>query len=145
MVTDKVSIFLVDDDRDDQEIFSEALSRISIPVDLSIFDSAQALLESMQPTGKQPNMIFLDLYMPIMDGEACLVTIRNNAHYRNIPVVIYSTEYDLDQIEHLLHIGANRYLRKPNSFDSLVLYLDTAVKSLKRNPLGGITDVNIIV
>lgn len=144
MVTDKVSIYLVDDDRDDQEIFMEALTTISTPVDLSTFDSAQALFASMQSSRKLPNLIFLDVYMPIMDGEACLVTIRNHVKFRDIPVVMYSTEYDIDRIEHLLHIGANRYLQKPKSYEALVLYLDTVVKSVKRNPLGGITEVNII-
>ena len=141
---DKVSIFLVDDDKDDQEIFTEALKNINSSVDLTIFNSAKEIMKAMQLNDNMPDIIFLDLYMPVRDGEECLMDIRENPLFDNIPVVIYSTEYDIDRIERLFYLGANRYLRKPESFYSLIMSLDTLVQSLQRNSLGGNAVINIV-
>lgn len=142
--TDKVSIFLVDDDKDDQEIFTEALKNINSSVDLTIFNSAKEIMKAMQLNDNMPDIIFLDLYMPVRDGEECLMDIRENPLFDNIPVVIYSTEFDVDRIERLFYLGANRYLRKPESFYSLIISVDTIVQSLKQNYLEGNAVVNIV-
>ena len=141
---DKVSIFLVDDDKDDQEIFTEALKNINSSVDLTIFNSAKEIMKAMQLNDNMPDIIFLDLYMPVRDGEECLMDIRENPLFDNIPVVIYSTEFDVDRIERLFYLGANRYLRKPESFYSLIISVDTIVQSLKQNYLEGNAVVNIV-
>jgi len=83
--------------------------------------------------------------MPKMDGEECLVNIRKNIDFEDIPVLIYSTEYDLDRIEKLFSLGANRYLRKADSYSSLVEALIKTVASIKRNALGSAAVINIIV
>ena len=142
--TDKVSIFLVDDDKDDQEIFTEALKNINSSVDLTIFNSAKEIMKAMQLNDNMPDIIFLDLYMPVRDEEECLMDIRENPLFDNIPVVIYSTEFDVDRIERLFYLGANRYLRKPESFYSLIISVDTIVQSLKQNYLEGNAVVNIV-
>lgn len=143
-----ICIYLVDDDIDDQEIFSSALSEIEIPVELFVFSNAMELLDSLSQLNLNPNKpdaIFLDLYMPKMDGEECLVNIRKNIDFEDIPVLIYSTEYDLDRIEKLFSLGANRYLRKADSYSSLVEALIKTVASIKRNALGSKAVINIIV
>ncbi|WP_318345784.1 response regulator [Flagellimonas baculiformis] len=137
------TIFLVDDDKEDQEIFADALSEINRPIDLSIFDSGEKLFNALKIEGKRPDAIFLDLYMPIMNGEECLSELRKNQTFRFVPIVIYSTEFDMDRVERLFGIGANRYLRKPGCFDSLVASLDATMESLSRNPLGGYAVINI--
>lgn len=143
-MSDAISIFLVDDDSDDQEIFKSALDEIDVQVELSLYNSSSTLLEALGNKQKNPDVLFLDLYMPKMDGEDCLIKIRENPEFDNIPIVIYSTEYDLDRIEKLFNLGANRYLRKPDSFDSIKTSLEKTLQSVKRNTLGGAALINII-
>ncbi len=80
-----------------------------------------------------------------MDGKECLINIRKNIEFENIPVIIYSTEFDLDRIEKLLSLGANRYLRKSDCYKSLVEALIKTVASIKQNVLAGTAVINIIV
>lgn len=136
-------IYLVDDDWEDQEIFLDAISKIDFTVELKIFAGGEELIEALNTADKLPNLLFLDLYMPGMDGEECLVRLREEMAFNEVPIVIYSTEYDIDRIEHLFHLGASRYLRKPTAFDSLVKSLELTVSSVIRNSQGGISVINI--
>lgn len=142
---DVFKVYLADDDTEDQEVFQEALSEISTKVELSIFNNGLELMADLQTDLDKPDIIFLDLYMPQMDGEECLKEMRQNEAFNDIPIVIYSNEFDIDRIEDLFSLGANRYLRKPDSYSSLVAALDKTVISLKRNTLGGTAVINIIV
>lgn len=139
-----IKIFLVDDDKDDQEFFSEALSEIDGCYTLEKFNSGADLLNAIAVTHHKPDVIFLDLYMPIVDGEECLESLRRSSKYDTVPIVIYSTEYDIDKIARLFNLGANRYLKKPESFDSLVASLKVSLNSLKRNSLGGNAIINVV-
>ena len=143
-MSDTISVFLVDDDREDREIFKSALAEIDVQVSLSTYNSGKELLDYLYANHKKPDVIFLDLYMPKMDGEECLIEIRKIDALDSTPAVIYSTEYDLDRIERLFSVGANRYLRKPDSFNSLVTSLETTINSVKRNTVGGAALINII-
>lgn len=143
-MSDAISIFLVDDDRDDQEIFKSALDEIDVQVELSLYNSSSTLLEALSSKQNKPDVLFLDLYMPKMDGEECLIEIRKNPEFDDIPVVIYSTEYDLDRIEKLFNLGANRYLRKPDSLNSIKTSLETTLNFVELNTLGGASLINII-
>ena len=136
-------IFLVDDDTEDQEFFIDALSATGESVELSIFDSGTQLFDAISNTVKKPDMIYIDLHMPLMDGEECLKVLRKDDSLKAVPVIIYSTALDLDKIGELFSMGANRYLRKPNSFNSLVASLSATISSLKRNALGGNAVINI--
>jgi len=124
-------VYLVDDDNEDQEIFHEALDQIDAKIELSVFDCGKAIIDELQTNGKKPDLIFLDLYMPFMDGEECLKKIREKYSSDTISIVMYSTEFDIDRIEQLMSFGANKYLRKPDSFDSLITSLETIFDSFK--------------
>ncbi|MUH37738.1 response regulator [Zobellia amurskyensis] len=141
----KWTIFLADDDSMDQEIFSDALAKIDMPVSLRTFDNGIDLLSELETGDGLPNVIFLDLYMPKMDGSDCLIKIRKNPLFDNVPIVLYSTEFDIDRIEELFELGANRYLRKTSSFESLVSSLERTLNSLVRNALSGPALINIVV
>lgn len=86
------TVFLIDDDCDDREIFEESL--YSLNLNLNFVDAkngAEALKKLQQPDFKKPDLIFLDLNMPIMDGRQFLVEVKKNEKYSDIPVIIYST------------------------------------------------------
>ena len=138
-------VYLVDDDIEDQEIFHEALDQIDAKIELSVFDCGKAIIDELQANGKKPDLIFLDLYMPYMDGEESLKKIRENYTSETIPIVIYSTEFDIDRIEQLMSFGANKYLRKPDSFDFLIISLQTIFESLENSSILDAATINIVV
>lgn len=141
----KRSVYLADDDVTDQEIFRDALKEIDTPLTLNVFNNGIDLLTRLENSETLPDVIFLDLYMPKMDGSDCLIKMRENPLLDYVPIIVYSTEFDIDRIEELFEYGANRYLRKTASFDSLVSSLDRTFNSLKRNANSAPALINIVV
>jgi len=138
-----LTVFLVDDDEEDQQLFSDALTGISESVQLTILNNGVELMERLFSGTPLPDMIFLDLYMPMMNGEECLQDIREEKRFNTIPILIYSNAFDLDMIEQLFEMGANRYLQKPNSFSELESSLEKIINSLVKNGIGGNTAYHI--
>ena len=120
----ELSVYLADDDKDDQDLFKTALSEINPNIKLRLFSRGKDLIAAMNSETQRPDLIFLDLYMPIMDGESCLKEIKTNLKQKHIPVIIYSSEFDLDRIEDLFELGADGYLKKPFSYDDLITSLE---------------------
>lgn len=105
-------VFLVDDDADDREFFSEALGEVGQKLRSTLFSNGADVLKVLFSGARLPDIIFLDLFMPVMDGESCLSEIRADSRFDGIRVVIFSTLMDTERIEELFNAGANRYLKK---------------------------------
>lgn len=120
MKTAKPFIFLVDDDYDDRQLFSEALEAIKMDYRITTFTNGVDLMANLIDSSTElPNYIFLDLNMPLMNGEECLDDIRGELNFTNIRIVIYSGYYDEVEVNRLLEKGADQYLQKPKSFKEL--------------------------
>jgi two-component system chemotaxis response regulator CheY len=59
------------------------------------------------------DIVFTDIHMPEMDGITLFQTMKGNAEYAEIPVVIISTEGSATRIAELMAMGIKGYLRKP--------------------------------
>lgn len=106
-----MKIFYADDDQDEIEFFREALKLIDSSIEcITACDGYEAL--QLLETIDVPDLIFLDLNMPRVDGESCLLSIKQNARLKNVPVVIYSSTTSKKDIHILQAKGAFRVLRK---------------------------------
>ena len=83
--------YLIDDDVDDQEFFSMALQEVNPAIQLATASNGVDALEALSNGRVCPNVIFLDLNMPKLDGWECLKRIKEIENLKNIPVIIYST------------------------------------------------------
>lgn len=127
------NIYLVDDDKDDRELFCEALGEQNIKAKISTFENGVDLMADLLDRSiALPDIIFLDLNMPLMNGEECLADIRNEPQFSKIRIVIYSTHFDELKIGLLQQKGADHYLRKPKSFQELKQSIKCCVRSSKR-------------
>jgi len=127
-----VHIFLADDDADDRALFYEAI-RITAPkAVLTTAGNGVEFLEVLSETSTSlPRLIFLDLNMPLKNGHECLLEIRKSEPLKNIPVFIYSTSVNPDDIDKSFNAGADFFIRKPSSFNDLVEIVK-ALLALKR-------------
>jgi len=124
-----INVFLADDDSDDRTFFSDALREIPIQTKISEFNNGVDLMaELLSNTSKKPDVIFLDLKMPLMDGFECLADIRDLKKYKDTPVIIYSTSYHPKEIERLNEMGASLYLQKPSSYNQLKTLLHKCLR-----------------
>lgn len=129
MADRKIHILLVDDDQDDRSFFADALDGINMNTELSEFANGRDCLDYLNDTkSKRPDMIFLDLNMPIMNGYDCLKAIRENRDFSNIIVAIYSTSSSERDIENTFLNGANIYIKKPSRFNDLKNSLKQVIK-----------------
>lgn len=69
---------------------------------------------------EQIDLVLTDINMPDINGLELLSFIRNNQLYKDIPVVVISTEGSRKDIEKGLALGANEYLVKPFHPDQLL-------------------------
>lgn len=58
------------------------------------------------------DLAMIDIHMPVMDGEEMLTKIRANDQYKNLPVIIVSSESDPARIEKMMTLGAT-FIHKP--------------------------------
>lgn len=119
---------MVDDDDDDRMFFEEALEDLGIDCLLETAENGQQAIRMLKDEGNGlPDIVFLDLNMPLLSGRECLERIRGIKDFRDLKVVIYSTSSDRDTVELLRGIGADRYICKPAGYDDLKKVLRTAI------------------
>jgi CheY-like chemotaxis protein len=111
---------LIDDDKDDQEIFVLALEQIDRSFKCITADNAGAGLDMLSPDNAFiPDFIFLDLNMPRISGKQCLIRIKEMDHLRKVPVIIYSTSDGQRDIKETMALGAAEFITKPYSIGAL--------------------------
>lgn len=110
-------ILLIDDDRDELTILNEALNKAGIDnvcTWASGPEKAYALLQQAQP-----DIIFLDINMPRVNGIVCLEEIKKMDGLRDIPVVLYSTSITNDMRKKAIQLGAFFCMEKTSSVQIL--------------------------
>ncbi|MCF6408098.1 response regulator [Chitinophaga filiformis] len=126
---EKIICFLIDDDHDDQEIFSLALNAIDEDIAcITANDGVDALNKLRKDRGFTPHFIFLDLNMVRMNGRECLKEIKKIPHLNNIPVIIYSTSTEQKDITETKLLGASDYIVKPPSISILTKRLEQVLR-----------------
>jgi CheY-like chemotaxis protein len=114
------NLLLIDDDEDDQHIFMTAAAEVSSKVNCIAFYDAREALEKLSLQEVTPDVIFLDLNMPIMNGEQFLTEIKRHKDLKHIPVIIFSTSSNQNTIKSVKELGATSFITKPSLYDELV-------------------------
>ncbi|HZV70789.1 MAG TPA: TonB-dependent receptor plug domain-containing protein [Saprospiraceae bacterium] len=122
-------VFLIDDDSDDQEIFSMALEKANDQTECRFAnDGIHALAQINADEHFCPDYIFIDMNMPRMNGQQCLVEIKKIERLKNTPVYMYSTSADPERIEENKRLGAADFIIKPSSIQDLINILAKIVQ-----------------
>ncbi len=119
-----VKVMLADDDKDDQLLFAAAIEETKIDAEVTTVENGQELIDNLKdPAEPNPDIIFLDINMPVKDGKAVLAEIKADDTLKDIPTVMLSTSDSPKDVEETFNRGANLYVKKPNSFHNLILIL----------------------
>ena len=125
------TILLVDDDADVRDIFCETLKQIDNTLRCSTaFDGLEALNVLNANLHHPPDLIFLDLNMPRLNGKQFLLQLKAHPVWHSIPVVIYSTSRLIKDVQELKEIGALDFLSKPTRVKDLRKSLGKIIKLL---------------
>lgn len=133
-----ITFLLADDDADDKTLFCEALAEIDPGIIChTAADGKEALAILSKDEARKPDIIFLDINMPIMDGWQCLGKLKSDANHRSIPVFMYSTSSYQRDIELALESGAFCFFTKPSDYRELRKIL----RLIATHPVGSLSDV----
>lgn len=111
-------ILIADDDPDDVQLLQEIIHGFCATVTFTVSDDGKKLLKELS-VNTVPDLIILDINMPVINGKECLKLIRKNDQYKSVPVMIYSTSTSRKEIKECLQFGADYYVVKPNSINDL--------------------------
>src|SRR5688572_31700891 len=115
-----MQVLIIDDDPEDRELFNEAISQINPSIKyLQAHNGEDGLnLLSGNPV-VLPDLIFLDINMPRMDGRECLREIKKKYPLKNISIIMYSTSASPTDIDEFQTLGST-YMQKPTKYSELV-------------------------
>jgi CheY-like chemotaxis protein len=130
------NILLIDDDADDRELFCEALEMIA-PDFLchTALNGKRAVAALAKKELAVPDLIFLDINMPMMNGWQFISFLKQQEEYREIPVIMYSTSSHPEDLEKARQAGAFCFFSKPHNFNALKKSLELAIFHLKNDTL----------
>jgi len=109
-------ILLVDDEPYNLDYLEQELEDL----DLEILTATNGQVALDLVASQSPDMIFLDIMMPVMDGFAVLEHLKSNQHWAGIPVVIISAANDISSVARGIEMGAEDFLPKP--FNPVLLH-----------------------
>jgi CheY-like chemotaxis protein len=111
---------IVDDDEDDRELFCTALEDVDPTIHCAFAIDGEDALNGLR-CGRlsRPDLIFLDLNMPRLNGVRTLIELKKDRHLKDIPVVIHSTSNQERDKEQTAIFGAIGFITKPNCLSDL--------------------------
>ena len=105
-------ILLIDDDDDDQFIFLTALEDVAPGSLCHISNNAPEAFEYLNTSAEAPDMLFLDLNMPLMNGFEFLLILKSDPRFSPVPVIIFSTSDSPEDQDRAKDLGALQLITK---------------------------------
>jgi len=119
MIPGNISILLVDDDVDDQEIFLLTMQDTGAGVNCEFACDGIQALEKLGAGAYQPHLIFIDINMPKMNGMELLAELKQNPRLIEIPIYMYSTSDQKEIVSKCMELGASGFMKKSPDIDEL--------------------------
>jgi CheY-like chemotaxis protein len=136
-----ITVLHVDDDPNDTTLFQVACAKADVDFDLKNIEDANEVIAYLSGIGKyadraqhqMPGLVLLDLKMPRATGLDILKWIRSQSILEHLPVIVLSGSELKEDMHEAYAGGANSYLVKPPSFDSLVSMVKNIGEQLPRS------------
>ncbi|MGG7664599.1 response regulator [Dyadobacter sp. BHUBP1] len=119
MIPENISILLVDDDVDDQEIFLLTMQDTGADVECEFACDGIQALEKLGGESYQPHLIFIDINMPKMNGMELLVELKRNPRLVKIPIYMYSTSDQKEIVTKCMELGASGFMKKSPDIEEM--------------------------
>jgi two-component system, response regulator len=121
-------ILLVEDNPRDEALTLRALRKSNIANDVVVARDGVEALEYLfgegahagRDTDEMPQLVLLDLKLPKVDGLQVLQRIRSDERTRRLPVVIFTSSGEEEDLIKSYDLGANSYVRKPVEFEQFM-------------------------
>ena len=108
---------VVDDSRAVRKLLAQTLGDLGY--ETSEAENGKTALAVLQACTTPPELILTDWNMPEMNGLDLLKAVRNKPEYHSVPIVMVTTETEMEHMAAALEAGANEYVMKPFTRDIL--------------------------
>lgn len=124
----KPLVLIADDDPDDQLMIREAFTEQCDECQLRFVSNGVELMAWLKGLGAEslpagcplPDLLLLDLNMPLKDGRQSLVEIRSDPLLKELPTVVLTTSRNDEDKSYCLSHGANEFIVKPSRYTELL-------------------------
>jgi two-component system chemotaxis response regulator CheY len=116
------NILVVEDSPTMRQLISFAMKRIHGAHVIEATDGVDALKKL---SSDKVDLILCDINMPVMDGLKLVSLVRSNPTFKDIPIIMVTTEGAEEDRKRALAIGANAYLPKPIQTQELIKLVNT--------------------
>jgi CheY-like chemotaxis protein len=134
----------VEDNLDDRLLLKHAWRKSQPGFELYFAEDGEAALDYLLARGQYvdrdqhpvPSLILLDLKMPRMDGFEVLHWLKQDQTFKSIPVAIFTSSTNTDDIQRAANLGADCYVAKPLRYETLVSFmsrLDALLQEKQQN------------
>jgi CheY-like chemotaxis protein len=131
----KVVILMAEDDEDDRLLIREAFADSLLDHDLRFVEDGQQMIDYLLRKGKyalagvdapRPDLILLDLNMPVKDGRVVLREIKQEPELKGIPIVVLTESSSDEDCKYCYAMGVESFLTKS-------LWLVDLIEAIKAN------------
>jgi len=116
---EELLVLVAEDDPDDRLLFEEALRKSDYSVRYRFVTNGYELLDYLENGKPKASLILLDLNMPV-NGRDALSKMMDNPHFRSIPVIVFTTSQEQEDVKKAYAECANSYFVKPSGFQGYV-------------------------
>lgn len=118
-------VWIVDDDEEMNRAIGLMLKMLDCEV--MAFRGARAAVQRLL-TGKSPELLLVDINMPEVSGLDLLEFLRRRKEWKDLPIIMLSSESAESMVDKTLQMGADSYLMKPVTIEELEQAMATAIQ-----------------
>lgn len=143
--TETLQIVMADDDKNDQLMLMTAAEDAGLDADFTFVDDGAQLMAHLERrcrTDSLPNLIVLDLNMPLLDGFGTLEALQAHDHLWQVPVVVFTSSTRNGDMTSSFSRGARWFETKPSDFNELVALVSDFTQRAAPAPRVDLVDDN---
>ncbi|WP_417886323.1 response regulator [Zunongwangia sp.] len=131
----KLTILLIEDDMIEVMKLNRTISSLQLPHQIIEAKNGEEALVHLEKKDQLPDIIFLDLNMPKMNGIEFLSILKNDELLKYIPTIILTTSSNRKDLLECYKIGIAGYIIKPLKYENYVEKLKSALEYWSQNEL----------
>lgn len=126
-------IIIVEDDKDDQQIFSEVFAELDYTNEILFFNDGQEALNYLNHKSTEPFIVFSDINMPKLNGMELREQIHENEdmRLRTIPYLFFTTSASQEDVITAYSKSIQGFFVKPSSYQDLKKLMKTIIEYWK--------------
>ena len=111
-------VLLAEDDEDNRELVKFVIARSSLDLDVIVAENGQEAVDALKK--KRPDLILMDMQMPVMDWYTAVSIIKSDPHFHSIPIIAFTAQARPEDIARTRSLGCIEHYTKPMDPEELL-------------------------